>query len=105
MPGPDPYGIEYGPDWPHRPNLLVYRTYANYLGGGNNKHRKDRAKRILKKMASWRGWRCQWCGDDVPIYRRADAVFCSEGCRKRAARKLRGSLGQINDGAVMTNTK
>lgn len=89
MPGPDPYGIEYGPDWPHRSNLLVYRTDASIFGGGNRRHRTDRAKRILKKMASWNGWCRRQCGEDVPLFRRADAIYCSEGCRKRAACRRR----------------
>ena len=90
MPGPDPSGIEYGPDWRNRPSVRVYRTYSNFFGGGNQRHRMDRAKRIAKKLSGWQGWRCLWCCEQIPLYRRADAVFCCEGCRKRAARLRKG---------------
>jgi hypothetical protein len=32
------------------------------------------------------GWRCEWCGERIPIHKRADARFCRERCRKAAAR-------------------
>lgn len=35
------------------------------------------------------GWCCEWCGGPVPEFRRADARYCREGCRKRAARARR----------------
>ena len=90
MPGPDPDGIELGDDYPRRVSVLVYRSDASIIyRGGNMGHRHARALRILKKLR-W-GWLCLQCLRPVPIYRRADAVYCCEGCRKRAAR-ARGSL-------------
>jgi hypothetical protein len=32
------------------------------------------------------GWTCQWCRDYIPSFRRVDARYCTEGCRKRAMR-------------------
>jgi hypothetical protein len=51
-----------------------------------------RAKRILRNL-QWGGWLCQWCREPVPLWRRADARFCCEGCRKRAARQRRQARG------------
>lgn len=85
MPGPDPDGIDLGYDYPRRLSVLVHRSDANILyGGGNMRHRNSRAVSVLKRL--FRGWLCHWCNDPVPIYRRADACYCSQGCRKRAAR-------------------
>ena len=85
MPGPDPDGITLGHHYPRRLSVLVYRSDASILyGGGNMRHRNQRAEIVLKRLA--RGWLCHWCNGPVPIYRRADACYCSKGCRKRAAR-------------------
>ena len=36
MPGPDPYGIEIGPDYPQRISVLVYHSIAAaFYSGGN----------------------------------------------------------------------
>lgn len=88
MPGPDPNAITLGEDWPDRMTVLV-ETFMS----GNRKARMARAKRILGNLYRG-GWLCWWCRDPVPLWRRADARFCCEGCRKRAARErrlLRGS--------------
>lgn len=84
MPGPDPDGIEPGDNWPR--NVLSY-----HFGCGNNRHRIDRARRILQN-ARWGEWSCRHCGDPVPIWRRSDAIYCSTGCRKRAMRLRNGRL-------------
>lgn len=83
MPGPDPNGVTLGDGWPERPSVLV-ETY----GSGNRKARMARAKRILRNLHRG-GWLCHWCGGPVPLWRRADARYCREGCRKRAARACR----------------
>ena len=83
MPGPDPQGLDItehgGGDftitaevWPH----------------GNRRARIARMLAIRRNIIA-SGWRCLWCGDPVPLYRRADARYCCEGCRKRAARERR----------------
>ena len=94
MPEPDPYGIEIGPDYPGQISVLVYHSLAAaFYGGGNKRHRMLRAKRILSNLR-WGGWCCTWCREPVPLSKRADAKFCSDGCRKRAARERRGWRGK-----------
>ncbi|MEI4471507.1 hypothetical protein [Frigidibacter sp. MR17.24] len=78
MPGPDPGGVEPSDNWPR--GVHVYHFFC-----GNIRHRNARAKRILQN-ARWGEWLCLHCGDPVPMWRRADAVYCSTGCRKRAKR-------------------
>ena len=91
MPGPDPDGIDFGYDYPRRLSVLVYRSDANILyGGGNMRHRNQRAEAVLRRLC--RGWLCHWCSRPVPIYRRADACYCSQGCRKRAARARKSDV-------------
>jgi len=84
MPEPDPEGIDYGDEWPERVSVLTYRP----LWGGNKRHRMARAKAILARLLRDR-WACRWCWQSVPLFRRADARYCCEGCRKRSARSRR----------------
>tara|TARA_R110000751_G_scaffold64782_8_gene132910 strand:- start:6122 stop:6379 length:258 start_codon:yes stop_codon:yes gene_type:complete len=83
MPTPDPDGlsVEYFEDgrftvsaevWPH----------------GNRRHRIARMKGVLRNL-SWGGWTCWECREPIPLFRRADARYCGESCRKRAARARR----------------
>lgn len=81
MPAPDPHGIETGSSGPL--SLHVYHFLCQ-----NKKHRDARAQRILSKLR-WGQWCCPQCGGYVPLYRRADAVYCRESCRKRAAKARR----------------
>ncbi len=93
MPAPGPFGIEIGYGWPSYIRVLAHSSDATILGGGNRCHRINRAKAILKALAR-DGWCCPWCCGPVPLFRRADAVFCSEGCRKPMARQgLKGQSG------------
>jgi hypothetical protein len=55
---------------------------------GNRRHRIARALAVLRNLKR-DGWRCAWCGDPIPTFRRADAMFCREGCRKARARRHR----------------
>lgn len=89
MPGPDPTGIWYEvePDGRLRVMGEVYPSSCP-LWPGNPRSRLARMRAICRNVA-FGGWRCTWCHDPVPIWRRADACFCSEGCRKRAARERR----------------
>lgn len=83
MPAPDPHAITINETPDARLSLLVETFMA-----GNRRARIERAKRILHNLA--RGdWSCRWCGDPVPLSRRADARFCREACRKRMARQRR----------------
>jgi len=51
----------------------------------NSTHIKRRANRLLERYA--RGWRCRRCNELMPVWKRIDAVYCSESCRKLTARK------------------
>ena len=85
MPAPDPEGIDYGYDYPDRISFLVHQ---GLFGTGNKRHPMHRAKSILMKISA-DGWRCRWCWEPVPLARRADAQYCCEACRKRAAKSRR----------------
>lgn len=78
MPAPDPHGITIE-ERPHGWGVLV-ETFM--LSG--RAQRMARARGILRNLAANR-WACRWCGGPVPEFRRADACYCVEGCRKRAA--------------------
>lgn len=85
MPAPDPDGIE--PGWDSPLSVMVYHWPCQ-----SRKHRNARARRILQNLRRG-GWCCLECGDPVPFMRRADAVYCREGCRKRAARARKAVKG------------
>ncbi|SLN64069.1 hypothetical protein ROA7450_03376 [Roseovarius albus] len=36
-----------------------------------------------------KGWHCLHCGNLMPEWKRVDAKYCKEGCRKMAARQRR----------------
>ena len=62
-------------------------TYQDYYGTGNEEgNRKKRVAKISERIA--RGsWSCRWCcANPLPSWRRCDALYCSERCRKRFAR-------------------
>jgi len=80
MAGPDPNTI-----WIERTTSGYHATYERYFWTGNEAHRRARVLAIGKRMVQGT-WRCKWCGDDLPLDKRADTQFCREGCRKRAAR-------------------
>ncbi len=80
MPGPDPHSIRFEPALGG--SVL---TYYRYFGTGKAGNRKKRVAMIGERLS--RGdWNCRWCLDPMPIWRRVDALYCREGCRKRAAR-------------------
>ena len=80
MPAPDPNGVTLGAGWPD--SLSVeFETWAC----GNRRTRKRRAVAIFGNLRHG-GWCCRWCAEPVPLFRRADAVYCSAGCRKRHKR-------------------
>lgn len=83
MPGPDPDGLYFEV---YEGRWIV--SYFPYFWSGNEGHRKARAIALLRRKV--RGdWRCGWCWKELPIWRRVDARFCGEGCRKKAARERR----------------
>ncbi len=80
MPGPDPHAVWIESDEP--PYSVCHQAY---FWTGNNGNRKKRAMAMLQRLAR-RDWTCRWCGDSLPDWRRVDAQYCREGCRKKAAR-------------------
>ena len=87
MPGPDPHAL-----WIERDGTTVTVCHQAYFWTGNNGNRKRRALAILRSLAR-RDWRCRWCGEDIPDWRRADAQYCRASCRKKAARWRRLTWG------------
>lgn len=83
MPGPEPGAV-----WIEDVEAGRYRAVFEPYFYSRSQNRLKRVKTILRRLVA-RTWRCQWCGDELPDYRRADAVYCREGCRKRAARDRR----------------
>lgn len=84
MPAPDPHGIAIeaqGAGW----GILV----DTFMVAGRTQ-RMARARRVLANLHR-DGWACRRCGSPVPEHRRADALYCCEGCRKGAARARRGA--------------
>lgn len=79
MPGPDPEGVWIEDDG---------RVWLEILPTTNRKHRIARCRAIARRLRLF-VWRCEWCGDPLPLERRADARYCRESCRKRAARLRR----------------
>jgi len=77
MPEPDPHAITLGEARPGQYALLVDTGFF-----GNRKARMARARAILRRMMR-HDWQCLWCKAPLPLFRRADARFCCEGCRKR----------------------
>ena len=84
MPAPDPESLwveQYG-------NGSVSVTFTRYFWTGNAGNREVRANRICRRVQGGT-WVCKWCGDPLPNFRRVDALYCCEGCRKRAAHRRR----------------
>lgn len=83
MPAPDPEGLhleEYdGGDF----NIM-----CEIWEHGNRRNRLARMKAVARNLLRG-GWRCWGCREPVPLYKRADARFCSERCRKAQVRERR----------------
>ena len=83
MPAADPNGVSIGWGWPDSITVDM-----ELWGCGNRRTRKRRAIAVLQNLRRG-GWCCAWCTEAVPLFRRADARVCSQGCRKRSARARR----------------
>lgn len=85
MPGPDRNGLYYSeaPSGQWCVNAEVWPNSGLFAGNRRNRLKRLRAVDLNIKQG---GWLCLWCNEPVPIYRRADACYCCEGCRKRASR-------------------
>lgn len=88
MPGPDPQGLDV-----EEYEGGGFTLYAEVWAHGNRQARIARMKAIVRRLAAG-GWRCEWCRAPVPLYRRADARYCCERCRKNAARHRRALCSQ-----------
>ena len=80
MPGPDA-----GTIWIERDGGGYRAQYDKYFWTGKEANRVARVLAIGKRMMQGT-WYCRWCADDLNLDKRADTLFCSEGCRKKAAR-------------------
>lgn len=87
MPAPDPHGLTYHETASGKPCITaeIWGSRNRPFWEGNPKHRNARAAAVLKRLCI-DGWACRECRNPVPLYRRADARYCCERCRKRAAR-------------------
>jgi hypothetical protein len=83
MPAPDPFGIWLEEDRNGNLTALMERHFFSSM-----QTRKARAIAILLNHRR-NGWACLWCGEEVPVHKRSDAKYCSEGCRKRNQRAVR----------------
>ena len=55
-----------------------------------------RVSRLCQKYA--RGWHCQRCEKLMPVWKRVDAVYCCESCRKLSARERRHARTECKAG-------
>ena len=84
MGAPDPDGIEI--DYDGDRALVMFHVW----GEANPKARKARAIRIMRQIGrDGEGWRCSWCDGYIPTFKRTDARYCSNSCRKADARARR----------------
>lgn len=79
MPAPDPSGVTI------EHHAQGYSVLIETFMLSGRTQRLARARRIGQNLRR-DGWSCLWCAKPVPAFRRADARYCCEGCRKRAAR-------------------
>ena len=93
MPGPDPYALSYDETPNGQPIVTAEVWPSSGLFAGNRRNRTKRLRAVSRSIMR-DGWLCLWCREAVPIYRRADACYCSEGCRKRAARARKSDAGR-----------
>ncbi len=80
MPAPDPHGLYIEEYDDGRTSIIAEVWYY-----GNRRNRLARMSAVARKIKET-GWRCPLCRRPVPLYSRADARFCSQGCRKKFAR-------------------
>lgn len=88
MPAPDPQGLDPA-EHPDGGYTLSAETWPD----GNRRHRIARMLAIRRNLRLG-GWTCRACDAPIPLFRRADARYCSEGCRKREARARRENRGR-----------
>ena len=90
MPGPDHDGIDcYQTDDGRWYVVASVWPTSGFWAMGNRRHRQARARAVLRNLCRG-GWLCWECREPVPMWRRADARYCSTACRKRAMRRRKG---------------
>jgi hypothetical protein len=80
MPAPDPLSL-YIEEFEDSSTSIIAEVWYY----GNRRNRLARMSAVAKNIRET-GWICPACKGSVPLYRRADARFCSQGCRKKFAR-------------------
>jgi hypothetical protein len=80
MGGPDPSGLDI-----EERDDGSFTITAELWDHGNKRHRIARMLAVRRRILRT-GWRCVHCGTQIALFRRADADFCREACRKKEAR-------------------
>lgn len=84
MGAPDPDGISI--DLQDGRVVVQFQVWCE----SNPVAREARAVRILRLIGiDGDNWQCRWCGNPIPVFKRADAHYCRETCRKANARARR----------------
>lgn len=84
MPEPNPHSV-----WIEREDGSTTLSYLrfNFFTGRIADH-EPRAKKLAQRIIEG-SWVCRWCSCELQHWRRSDAHYCSEHCRKKAARSRR----------------
>lgn len=85
MPGPDPHAV-----WIEESNGRYSAYFDAYFWTRNAGNREKRAKEMLRRFTNG-DWVYRWCSDDLPEWRRVDALYCCQGCKKKAQRARRAA--------------
>ena len=83
MPHPDPNGLSID----EREDGSFSIT-AEVWQHGNRQHRIAWMRAVARNIACG-GWRCRRCGTEIALFKRSDARYCGERCRKVVARRRR----------------
>ena len=85
MPQPDPSGL-----YLDEREDGSFTVTAEVWWYGNRRHRLARMHAVARNIARG-GWRCWHCGTEIALFKRADARYCDDRCRKALARERRKS--------------
>ena len=83
MPQPDPNGL-----YLDEREDGSFTVTAEVWWHGNRRHRLARMLAVARNIARG-GWRCWRCATEIALFKRADARYCGEQCRKATARERR----------------
>lgn len=97
MPAPDPFAIEVADNgnvwYSYRVGPSWLFPFGAKLGSNEKRNRDNRARAIAMNIRR-DNWLCRWCGAEIGLHKRADAIFCREGCKRAAARARRAQSSQ-----------